>query len=292
MLHSRAELRVSRRVFSSLAAALLLLLTGSVCAPAQSSGSRQQRYRSRAEYDLSNSAFGEKDPRKKLDLLNRWAAEYPDSMFRQERFNEMIETQQSLSMGQEMLQTARRMAADDPKGVGNYWVTVLTVSLQQSSTAGLDQGRLAASALLQNLPITFGLSKKPVSVREADWFRERDRQKVIAERTLGWVALQQKSWEESIWRLKSVLRSAPNDAEASYWLGVALLGSGRLEYQSAALYHFARSLSVSGSGALTPAAQPLVASYLKNAYIELYGNENGLPQLLSRSKTSPFPPKS
>lgn len=272
---------------------LLFLASASLLAPPVSAapqpGLQAQQFRNRAEYDLATSAYTQSDLHKKLNLLNEWSLSFPNSMFRQERFNEIIVTQQALGMGQEMLQTARQMAADDPNGVGNYWVTVLTVTLQQSSPAGLDRGRLAASALLRNLKTTFALSKKPNSVSEADWFRERDRQKVLAERTLGWVALQQKSWEESVWRLRSVLRSSPNDAEVSFWLGVALLGTGQPNSQPDALYQFARSLVVTGRGALTPAARALVEPYFQTSYAVLYGNNSGAARLLAQAKASPFP---
>lgn len=245
---------------------------------------------SRTEYNLIIAVHSEHEPRRKLQLLQEWAAQFPRSAYRQERFNQIVVTQKALGDGRGMWNTARQMAVDDQSGPGNYWLTLLTIQLQVDTPADLARGQNAAYALLRNLPNSFAISNKPSSVADADWYRERDRQKVLAHRTLGWVAMREGRWDTAIQELRQVLTASPNDAEASYWLGTAMLGPKVPANEPGALYCFARSLAVTGPGALTPAAKRLVQPYFQQSYTRFYGSEDGMRQLLAQARNSALPP--
>jgi hypothetical protein len=45
-------------------------------AAASQTGQKTPNWKDRAEYDLVQSALAEKDPQKKLDLLNQWKEKY------------------------------------------------------------------------------------------------------------------------------------------------------------------------------------------------------------------------
>ena len=77
-------------------------------------------YVDRAEYDLVHSIQTEKDNNKKLDLLKQWKDKYPNSAFKEQRYNFMVVTYQAKGDAQGMYDTAKEMAAANPKGFGNY----------------------------------------------------------------------------------------------------------------------------------------------------------------------------
>ncbi len=72
-------------------------------------------------------------------------------------------------------------------------------------------------------------------------------------RTLGWVAMQRKDYPAAEKSLTEELKLNPADAEASYWLGTAILAQKQVERQASALYFFARAAAYEGPGALDPA---------------------------------------
>lgn len=267
---------------------ILLLLLGGILAPGLVAA--VQSYLDTSEYELHLAIQSAQNPRRRLELLKAWRTRYPRSMFRQERFNLTVTAYQVLGDSAEMLATAQQMAADDPKGLGNYWLTLLTVQLQDTSPVALQRGRVAAEALQQHLADTFELAKKPGAVAAGDWYHERERQRLLAVRTLGWIAMQRHEWDNAERRFTEVLRANPRDAEASYWLGASILSSRQAGREATALYHVARSLSVTGKGALTLPAKAMAAAYLRSAFTNLHGSQNGVDRLIAQTRAGAFPP--
>jgi tetratricopeptide (TPR) repeat protein len=262
--------------------ALLILLLCFAAAP----GASGPQFQDRKEYDLVGQIQLEKDPSRRLALLDRWARSYPDSAFRQERWNQMIIANRTLGHPRKMRDLARHMAADNPAGFGNYWLATLTINLQDSSTQALEEGQRAADAILKNAAENFSAANCPSSVSPAAWEKERNRQVLIAHRTLGWVALQRKQYPEAVVELKQVVSESPDDdAEALFWLGSALLAQQKPELQSRALFCFALSLSVTGKGALLPEARRLVAPYFESTYTALNGSNQGMGDFVRRAST-------
>jgi tetratricopeptide (TPR) repeat protein len=236
------------------------------------------------EYTLVGQIQMEKEPARRLTLLDRWTRLYPNSAFRQERWNQMITTNRSLGHPRKMRDLARQMAADNPAGFGNYWLTVITINLQDRSPKALEEGWRAAKAVLRNAPENFSTETCPSAVSPSAWLKERDRQMLLAHRTLGWVALQRKEYAEAITELTKVVSESPeDDAEGLFWLGSALVGQQKPELQEKALYCFARSLAVSGKEALLPEARRLVRPYFEEAYVVFNGSNKGMGDFLRQA---------
>jgi len=230
------------------------------------SGAVVPQFKDRGEYDLALQLERQGDPVLGLALLRRWVKLYPDSAFEQERDNSLIKTYQALKMGRLMLDAARQMAAEDPHGLGNYWIALLTVSLQDPSQSALREGRTAAEAMLQNSDASFAPSNCPASVPLKAWLTERDHEKTLAHRTLGWVDLREKRFSDAEREFTTVLQSNPNDAESFFWLGIALIGENGRPQPKAATVNIARSLVVTGEGALLPEAKRLVKAFYKTNF--------------------------
>ncbi|MGI8741341.1 MAG: hypothetical protein ACR2NN_01990 [Bryobacteraceae bacterium] len=247
---------------------------------------QNKAFQDRAEYEIFLAVQKQAVPAERLVLLRQWAEKYPRSAFRQERFYSLITTQQALGQSREMLRTAEQMAADDRKGLGNYWITVLTTQLQDVSTSALNRSEKAAQALLHD---HYSPENKPEAVPREAWIEEKARSGVLAHRTLGWIALNRKQWTKAIAELKLVLAEHPDDAAASFWLGSGILGQKRIETEPLALYYYARALTITGPGALTPEAKAQVQGFLEKAYSERYGNRAGLAKLYEQARSGTPP---
>ena len=75
---------------------------------------KKPEWKDRAEYDLEQSAENEKDPKKKLDLLNQWKQNYPNTDYRMLRLDHYLATYRVLQDGAKILETAQEMLKEIP----------------------------------------------------------------------------------------------------------------------------------------------------------------------------------
>jgi len=247
----------------------------------------QKNYKDRAEYDLYSSILKETNAQKKLELLNQWKEKYPTTDFKTERLGLYLTTYQGLNKGPEMLSTAKEMVANDPKNMqGLYWVAMFT--LNNTSPDQLDAGQKAAQGLLANLDELFAASKKPATVSEDAWKKERGSIEALAQTTLGWVGMTRKENEPAAAAFRKALELNPNGAQVSYWLGSVLLR--KAETQGEGLYHIARASVLEGPGALDANTKNQLTAYLQKVYAQYHGDSSGLDELKAKAKESPMPP--
>lgn len=251
----------------------------------------QPQWKDRAEYDLFQSIQKEQNAQTKLGLLQQWQEKYPNTDFKDGRYELMITAYQQLGKGKEMLDTAKAWVAFNPKAVNGWvWINLLTISLNDTSAAALDQGESAAKSLLGILDDVFSPARKPAQITDDQWKTQRTNTEYIAYRTLGWVALQRQQYEAADTNLLEALKRNPADAQASIWAGTANLRTKKLERQGIALFHFCRAGVYSGQGALPQQTRDqLKASFEKN-YVNFHGNKDGMDQVIKLAEASPIPP--
>lgn len=252
----------------------------------------QPQWKDRAEYDLFELIRKEQNPQAKLQLLQQWEQKYPATDFRDGRFELMVQTYQQLGKAKEMLDTARAWVAFNPKAIsGWYWINLLTVSMNDTSPAALDQGEKAAKALLEQTEDAFGPAKKPAQVTDEQWKQQRSTMEYVAYRTLGWVALERQQYLDADKFFIEALKRNPNDSQVSAWAGRANVRTKQLERQGIALFHFARAASYSGPGGFPEQArQQLMSSFEKN-YINFHGSKEGMEEVLKLAQSSAVPPE-
>jgi tetratricopeptide (TPR) repeat protein len=281
-----------KRAFAVIALGSLATLAVVAQAPAQDPAKAQtKQWKDRAEFDLFDSASKEQNPTTKLQLLKTYKEKYPNSDFKVERQLQVMDAYRQLGNGKEMLAAAKEVIDLDPKNIqGLYWANLLTISLIDKSPEALAAGEQYAKGLLAAIPEFFDASKKPATVADDAWKKERTNMETVAHRTLGWVALQKKQNEEAEKEFLTVLQSNPNDAEVSYWAGTAVAMQRKLEKQSAALYHFAHAAYHEGAGALPDATRKPLQAYLEKTYINFHGDKTGLDALVEQTKAVAVPP--
>ncbi len=251
----------------------------------------QPQWKDRAEYDLVESIKKEQNAQTRLGLLQQWQEKYPSSDFKDGRYELMVAAYQQLGKGKEMLDAAKAWVASNPKAVNGWvWINLLTISLNDTSAPALEQGRNAAKSLLGALDDTFSPARKPANVTDDQWKTQRGNTEYIAYRTLGWVDLQDKQYEEADKNLMEALKRNPADAQASIWAGTANLRTKKLELQGIALFHFCRGAVFSGQGALPQQTRDqLRASFEKN-YVNFHGDKAGMDEVIKLAEAGPIPP--
>jgi hypothetical protein len=253
---------------------------------------KKPEWKDRAEYDLEQSAEKEQDSKKKLDLLNQWKKDYPNTDFKMLRLDQYLATYRALQDAANSLDTAQEMLREDPKYMNAlFWTCLLVVSAKDASPARLEIGEKAANTLVSNLDEFFAPEKKPATATDAAWKQARTDLAALANRTLGWVNMKErKNQPEAAEKyITEDLKLNPNDAEASYWLGGII--KAKPERMSEALFQFARAASYDGPGAMDAKTRQTVLEYLTKVYTSFHGQDvEGLKQLLALAKIQAFPP--
>lgn len=255
-------------------------------------GAWAQEWKDRAEYDLVVESINkEQNPKTKLGLLNQWKEKYPQTQFRDLRHNLYVTTYQQLGDGKGMKAAATDWLKDNPKAlVAYYWLNLLTISLNDTSADALATGESAGKGLLSILDESFDTSKKPENVSAADWAAQKTNMAGIANKTLGWVAMQRNQNEAAEKFLLESLKHAPNDAAVSLWTGTVIAKQRQIEKQSEALFHFIRAGSREGEGALPAEQKKQITAYYEKSYVNFHGDRGGLAEIVELAKSSALPP--
>jgi tetratricopeptide (TPR) repeat protein len=190
-------------------------------------------------------------------------------------------------MAKDAVDVAKQVLADDPNNFSALFITVsFTQALagQNPTPDVLDQGEKAAKALLG------ALDKTPPNFTDEQWKTQRPQIEALAHTTLGWVALQKKTWQPAEAEFQKTLQLNPNDGQVDYYMGTAIASEKEPAKMPAALFYFARAATYEGPGALNPASRQQVMGYVQRAYKGFHGSDEGFNNLIAAAKSSALPP--
>lgn len=288
-MRNRRNLWTSLLATAALVAALGAPGAYGQAAPAQPA---QPQWADQAEYDLVvNGIQKEANPQKKIQLLQQWKEKYPNSAFKLQRLQAMLQTYQQLAQAPKMKEVATEMTTEDPNGViglvGYQTLNLLVESMADKSDAALADGEKAANGLLAILDKV----QKPAQIPDDAWAKEKLNNTVLAHKTMGWIASARKDYVAAEQAYTKALQANAKNGQASAALGTAILLQKKPEKQSAGLYHFARAAVLEGEGALPDAARGQTKAYVEKTYVNFHGSRDGLDEILNRAKTEAFPPE-
>ena len=221
-------------------------------ATAPSSSAPQKNWKDRAEYDLFDAITKDTNPKTKLEKLQQWLKQYPQTDYVTERRSLLLATYFQLGMAKEAVDVAKQILATDPNNFSALFITVsFTQALagQNPTPDVVDQGESAAKALLAIL------DKIPPNFTEEQWRNQRPQIEALAHTTLGWVALQKKNWQAAEPEFQKALQLTPNDGQVDYYTGMAIASEKDPAKMPTALFYFARAATYEGAGALNPAGR-------------------------------------
>jgi tetratricopeptide (TPR) repeat protein len=249
------------------------------------------QWKDQAEYTLVSTAYQEKDPTKKLQMLDEWKQKYPETDFALDRVRVYMATYQQARQNGKAVETAKELLGVVPGDFSaNVTIASFTPFLGKTDAETLTDGGSAAQALLKGIDEHFKASNKPAQVSVQAWDNARKQIETSSQQTLGWVAMQKKDNIEAEERFKKVLGLNPTSGQVSYWLGQVVLGQGNPDKNELAMFSFARAAAYEGPGALPPQGRQQVNDFLKGIYEKFAGTEEGLAEMKELAKTRPLPP--
>ncbi|MBK5294826.1 MAG: hypothetical protein JJE04_24510 [Acidobacteriia bacterium] len=252
----------------------------------------EKKVKDQAEYDLFTAVQKEADLNKKVQLLETWKQKYPDSDYKVDRLQILVQTYQGLGQGEKMYGAAKEILSLEPNNTfGLYMVTLLTESLKNTAADRLDFGEKATRTFIASLDDTFSAAKRPPNVAEQVWKTERTKLEIAARKTLVFIAKARKDNVAAEKEVMDILQITPNSGFMSYELGAAIVAQRKPEKQMAAIFHFARAAHYTGEDALPEATRKQVEAYLEKVYVTFHGSKEGLDGLVELARKSTFPPQ-
>ncbi len=255
--------------------------------PLAFSSAAPRNWKDHAEYELYSAIVKDTNPKTRLESLDQWEQLYPASEFLKERRALQLNTYAALGKAQESVNLSQQILAEDPKNFAALYYTVSFIRQLAGSpqfTDFLDRSENAASVILSNIELP------PPNFSQEQWKTSRPTVEKLVHTTLGWIAMQRKKWGTAESELLLSLGIDPNNAEADYWLGSAIVSERRPEKQSQGLYYFARAAAYEGPGALPADGRARLLAYVREQYKGYHGSETGVDDLLKQAAREPSPP--
>src|SRR5262249_13142667 len=145
----------------------------------------------------------------------------------------------ALGMPKESTEAAKQvLASDDPKNfIALYAIVSFTTARAGNNPTPdvLDDGEKAANALLANM------DTPPAGVTEAQWNQQKPQLQELAHTTLGWIAMQKKSWQPAEAEFQKSLQINPNNGQVIHFLATCIYSEKDPMKIPAALFYFARA---------------------------------------------------
>jgi tetratricopeptide (TPR) repeat protein len=126
-------------------------------------------------------------------------------------------------------------------------------------------------------------------VTPVQWKGARTPVEAFGHATLGWIAMQRKSWDAAEGEFQKSLALDPNNGEVDYFIGIVIASEKKPEKMPVELFYFARAATYEGTGAFSPAGRQQALDFAKRAYKGYHGSDEGFNDLVALAKAQPAP---
>lgn len=283
-------------------AALCLMISGASNALAQApagqdAGAGKQQY-TMAEYNAYQAAAAERNPAQQIKLLDDFASKYPNSALLIYIYPLYYNAHSQLKNWSKVIEYSDKLLAlgekaEAPIRYQAYYARAFAYSnLSQTSQEVKDQAPKACDAAKAGLK-TLGELKKPDSMSEDDFNKQKQQPAILFNYTLAQCSMIQKDYQTAIDSYKAVLDKNPDDAITSYKIGQAYMAMNPPQMMDA-FWYFAKAVSAKSANQ-TQSTQ--VKTYLRKLIANYQGGSvcdslidaelNELLQLASSSAERP-----
>jgi hypothetical protein len=282
----------------------------------------EKKYKDTAEYDLINAVIKDlagQDGQKTVTDLNTWSQKYAESDYKDDRlaWYQQAYTQNPPQPEKVVDYGAQLMAKDLNAIFKDNKVQILqillrtTVAIQQAGSPTADQlaaGEKSAKQLLTFLSVP---ANKPANLSDENWNAARAQTEPIAKGALAFVAAypgdalmkkasadpkdseqQKANYAAAEQAYRTAVQANPDMGMLAYKLGSAIVSQKKPETYPVGLFYIARAqvMDPAKGGIADEKMRGQIDTYLKNAYTNFHGSDEGLDALKQQALASPAPP--
>jgi len=249
---------------------------------------KQPQWKSRDEYDAFNAMATEKDPNKRISLAEAFLQKFSTSDFKDSAYVVEMQTYQQLNQPDKAVDAARKALEANPDsrealGFLSYVFPFMFKADDPEATSKLSRADSDARHGLEVLQKW----QKPQGATDEQFNTAVKGLRSVFNNAIGFVALQRKDYAAAQTSFKAAAEDNPGDVYTFYRLGLAYLYASPADYDHA-VWYIARAVSLA-QASKNPAGDE-IDKFLKRAYVNYHGNDQGLQDIVTQAATSPNPP--
>ncbi len=260
-------------------------------APQEAAGGQQAakgpQWKSNDEYQAFQKMATEQDPRKRINLADDFLQKYSNSDFKDQAYVAKMQAYQQLNDAPKAVEAATKAADANADNLAalNYLSFAFPFVFKGDDPDRDAKLSKAEGYAKHGLEVVQKL-QKPANLPEDQFNQQVKVLRANFNDAIGFAALQRKDYAPAITSFKAAEEDNPVDLYIAYRLGLAYLLSPPPDYDNA-LWQIARAVSL-GKAAKSP-DEPGIEKYLKSAYSNYHGTDEGLDGIIAQAAASPTP---
>jgi hypothetical protein len=265
--------------------------TPPAAAPAAPADTR--KWKNADEETLGIAANNEKDPAARLEKLDKWKHDFPQSDYDEARTGVYFAVYGDLKRYHDQIMAAQELRKKVPDNL-LLLRTIFGDALQIKPPGADDLAAVADAAryIIDHPDEVFSPKNKPADQTDDQWNQLKPVMVAYAEDQLDWVAEQQSEAQKSFDPVIARLKQNPTRINLNVWLGGQYVkqGAGDPTKIVLALFHYARVAQYDGPGAAPAATKAGAKKYFDKQYAGYHGSAEGADQVLAIAKANSTPP--
>ncbi|MGD1157313.1 MAG: hypothetical protein ABSA41_15990 [Terriglobia bacterium] len=250
---------------------------------------KQPQWKSREEYDAFNAMMTEKDLNKKISLAEAFLQKYSSSDFKSGAYLTEMQAYFQLGKSDQAIEAGKKVLEADPDNLDalaflSYVFPFVFKADDPDATSKLSR---ADSDAHHGLDVLQKL-QKPANVTDEQFSQYVKPKRAVFNGAVGFVALQRKDYANAITAFRAAVDDNPTDVYTFYRLGLAYMYSAPPDYDHA-IWYIARAVALA-QAAKNPAGDD-IDKFLKRAYINYHGNDQGLADVVTQAASAVNPPE-
>jgi len=265
-----------------------LVLTPASPMQAPPQAAKPGQWKSRDEYDAFNAMASEKDPNKKISLAEAFLQKYANSDFKNLAYIAEMQTYFQMGKSDQAVEAGKKVLSVDPDNLD----ALAFLSFVFPFTFKADDPDATAKLSRADSDAHHGLEvlqkfQKPANVTDEQFSQYVKPKRAVFNNAIGFVALQRKDYAGAITAFKAASEDNPSDVYTFYREGLAYLYSTPPDTDHA-LWYIARAVALA-QASKNPAGDD-INKFLKRAYVNYHGNDQGLQDVITQSASAVNPP--
>ena len=249
---------------------------------------KQPQWKSRDEYDAYNAMATEKDLNKKISLAEAFLQKFATSDFKSGAYLAEMQTYFQLNKGDQAIEAGKKALEADPDNLDalaflSYVFPFVFKADDSEATSKLSR---ADSDAHHGLEVLQKL-QKPANATDEQFTQYVKPKRAVFNGAIGFAALQRKDYPNAITAFKAAVDDNPSDVYTFYRLGLSYMYSTPPDYDHA-LWNIARAVALAKASS-NPAGDE-IDKFLKRAYVNYHGNDQGLADIITQTASSVNPP--
>jgi tetratricopeptide (TPR) repeat protein len=244
------------------------------------------QWKSRAEYDAFQAFVKESDAQKRVSLIQDFIKKYSDSDFLPNAYVAEMQTYVQLSQTSNAIAAAKKALTADPNNLDalSYLSFTFPYTFKPSDANASTELSEAAQNAQHGLEVLQNL-QKPANVSEEQFekYVQPKTKRSVFNIAAGFVALQQKNYNQAIKSLEAAGQDEPNNVLIYSLLGQAYYNESPREINKA-IWNLARASALAESSNSPNAAQ--LKKFYNQVYEAQHGSNAGEDNVLAAAKAS------